>query len=336
MEQYSGPNVSGESALVGARLVPIGLVRTGRQPRRWFDPELLAVLTDSIRERGILQPLLVREDGRGGYLLIVGERRLRAAHAIGMTTVPVVIRAVSDAEAFLDALVENIVRANLTLEEQAKAYQRLLDGGLSQREIARRTGVNQATISRILRLWADETLGDAVATGALGQAEAQELLTLPPADRAPLIDALTARRRAGETVSRPELRALVERQRTRRCDPASVPPVSSTPVDPGSLGVDHPPPEAIPAASSSTPPSADPSTAAIEAEALSAPVSGQTALLSDGVDERARSRARSRARALRLHVEVEVAALGYAIDDLLVREDLAGARRVLRLVEPDA
>lgn len=316
MQRPPEPVAPGGSAVAGTLSVPIELVRTGRQPRRWFDPERLAVLTASIRERGILQPLLVREDARGGYLLVAGERRLRAALAVGMAAVPVLVRDGTDAEAFLDALTENVVRADLTLEEEARAYQRLLDVGLSQREIARRTGVNQATISRVLRLWADEALGDAVTTGALGQAEAQELLALPDMARAPLIDVLAARRRAGEPVSRPELRALVERQRLNGAGPPPDSSGSPSLTRPGLVGAPLRPTGASLATASPAAPE-------------------QTAVPPGGADERARLRARSRARALRLHVEVEMAALGEALGDPLVREDLVAARRALGLAERD-
>jgi len=293
-------------ALAGAFLVPLAAVRTVRQPRRWFDPDKLAMLAASIRERGILQPLLVRADGRGGYLVLAGERRLRAARELGLAEVPVLVRDVDDADALLETLIENVVRADLTLEEEAGAYQHLLGLGLSQREIGRRTGINQGTISRALRLWADETLGDAVTTGALGQAEAQELLSLPPAERGPLVEVLTARRRAGEVVSRPELRALVERRRRSGGGPVPDPPgpdplirqgIAGPPLRPTRPGATAPPgdsprigptatPGAVPEAVPASAPQVDPTR----------PQSVATEQGPGGADERARLRARSRAR----------------------------------------
>jgi ParB family chromosome partitioning protein len=337
-------------ALAGAFLVPIGAVRPVRQPRRWFDPDKLAMLAASIRERGILQPLLVRADGRGGYLVLAGERRLRAARQLGLTEIPVLVRDVDDADALLETLIENVVRADLTLEEEAGAYQRLLDLGLSQREIGRRTGINQGTISRALRLWADETLGDAVTTGALGQAEAQELLSLPAEERKPLVEVLTARRRAGEAVSRPELRALVERQRRTGSipvpDPAGPAPlirhgIVGAPLRPTPTQRDAPAGDALrnipPAGPTPTRETASPTDAQrITPPAAPPPAAVPTEPLPDGVEERARLRARSRARALRLHIDVEFVAIRPWAGDPLVREELTAARRALTLPEENA
>ncbi len=319
-------------ALAGAFLVPIGAVRAVRQPRRWFDPDKLAMLAASIRERGILQPLLVRADGRGGYLVLAGERRLRAARQLGLTEIPVLVRDVDDADALLETLIENVVRADLTLEEEAGAYQRLLDLGLSQREIGRRTGINQGTISRALRLWADETLGDAVTTGALGQAEAQELLSLSAEERKPLVEVLTARRRAGEAVSRPELRALVERQRRTGSIPVPDPAGPAPLIRHGIVGAPlrpTPPRETAPSADAQRITPTSGKTAALEAVPATVPPVAPhpqpipTEPLPGGAD----------ARALRLHIDVELAALRPMASDPLVREDLAAARQALTLPE---
>jgi ParB family transcriptional regulator, chromosome partitioning protein len=123
-----------------------------KQPRRTFDKAALEELVASIREQGVIQPLVVRRLG-DGYELIAGERRWRAAQLAGLIDVPVVIKDVSDAEAFEMALVENLQREDLNPIEEAEAYTRLLDEhGYSQSELASRIGRDRSTVSNSLRL----------------------------------------------------------------------------------------------------------------------------------------------------------------------------------------
>lgn len=125
------------------------------QPRKIFEEQELAELCDSIREFGILQPILLKKEQDQTYLLIAGERRFRAAQIVGLKQVPAVIREVDDREVALIALVENVQRENLNYMEEAQAYQRLMvDHGLTQSEIARRMGKQQSTISNKIRLLA--------------------------------------------------------------------------------------------------------------------------------------------------------------------------------------
>ncbi len=208
-----------------ARIVEAGRIRRARpQPRAWFDPDELRNLAASIGEHGILAPLIVRPDPEHGgeFLLIVGERRLRAAHALGLTEVPVLIRTgVSNDEAFIQALVENLQRADLTTDERYNALKWLEGQGLSQREIGRRLGYDHTTINRQLRIHGDPILGPAVATARIRASQGQELLQAPPTEQGPLIDLIVARREAGRPISLSELRAAV---RAVGEEPAALPP----------------------------------------------------------------------------------------------------------------
>ena len=122
------------------------------QPRSAMDPERLAELAASVRESGIVQPILVRRRGER-YQIIAGERRFRAAQATGLATVPVMVRDVDDEHLLELALVENIQREELNPIEEAQAFHRLQDEfGLTQEEIARRVGRDRATVANTLRL----------------------------------------------------------------------------------------------------------------------------------------------------------------------------------------
>ena len=124
-----------------------------RQPRKEFATDALAELAASIRALGLLQPLLVRPRPAGGYELIAGERRYRAAQQAGLTEVPVIAVETDDHGSLERALVENIHRENLNPIEEASAYKQLLDeGGLTQEELASRVGRNRVTITNSLRL----------------------------------------------------------------------------------------------------------------------------------------------------------------------------------------
>ena len=133
--------------------VPIGAILPGAmQPRNGFDDDSLNELAESIRENGIVQPLVVRPR-EGGYELIAGERRWRAAQIAGLARVPIVIRDVDDRTALELALVENLQRENLDPIEEAKGYAQLVDQfDLTQEEIAAKVGKNRATVANALRL----------------------------------------------------------------------------------------------------------------------------------------------------------------------------------------
>jgi ParB family chromosome partitioning protein len=123
------------------------------QPRQHFDEQALRQLAVSIREQGILQPLVVTPERDGAYTLIAGERRLRAAQFAGLTEVPVVVRHADPAEAYELALLENIQREDLNPIEESEAYRRLIDEhGYTQEALARRVGKDRTTVSNALRL----------------------------------------------------------------------------------------------------------------------------------------------------------------------------------------
>ncbi len=124
------------------------------QPRKKFMQEELDELCDSIKEFGIIQPLILKKE-KDGYILIAGERRLRAATRLGLDKVPAVIREASERESALIALIENVQRENLSYVEEAQAYRRLItEHGLTQTEVARKVGKKQSTVSNKLRLLA--------------------------------------------------------------------------------------------------------------------------------------------------------------------------------------
>jgi ParB family chromosome partitioning protein len=161
-----------------------------KQPRSHFDDESLAELAASIKEVGILQPLVVRRSG-SGYEVVTGERRLRAAKLAGMATVPVVLRESEDSDLLREALIENIHREDLDPIELAEAFRQLLDElGLKQEELADRVGVSRSHIANTIRLLAlplevqqllaDDKLsaGHARALLALGEADAMTSLSL--------------------------------------------------------------------------------------------------------------------------------------------------------------
>lgn len=162
--------------------IPVDRIRVGaHQPRRAFAPEELAELVESVREKGVLQPVLVRP-AESGYELVAGERRLRAAQAAGVGTVPAIVKKMSDRESLEAALVENVQREDLNAIELAQAYHRLgQEFSLSQEEIARRVGKDRATVANTLRLLRlPEAVRQAVVDGRLSAGHARALLQASP------------------------------------------------------------------------------------------------------------------------------------------------------------
>lgn len=151
------------------------------QPRMQIDPEELIEIADSIRENGVIQPLIITKDKESNkYFLIAGERRLRAAQLAGLKTVPIVIKESSPQEMLELALIENIQRKDLNPLEEAYAFQQMIDEfGVSQDEIAKKVGLNRVTITNKIRLLAipDEVKED-VLNGKLTEGHARALLGL--------------------------------------------------------------------------------------------------------------------------------------------------------------
>ena len=155
------------------------------QPRKLFDAEALDELADSIRQHGVLQPLLVRPLKEGSYELVAGERRFRAAQKAGLSEVPVYVRILSDKEVAHLALVENLQRESLTVREEAKAYQRLIDEfSMHQEDIAEAVGKSRPHIANTLRLLAlpDEVL-DLIDEEKLTAGHGRALLGVAEEDR---------------------------------------------------------------------------------------------------------------------------------------------------------
>lgn len=161
--------------------VPIQMIKANiQQPRKHFENEQLLELKESIREFGILQPLLVRREDDGTYLLIAGERRLRAAKMAGLDKVPVIIKNVAEEELSMIALVENIQRENLGFIEEAKAYKNLMETyGMTQAMLSEKLGKKQSTISnkiRILNL--PEDIQELLVSSKLTERHARALLKI--------------------------------------------------------------------------------------------------------------------------------------------------------------
>jgi ParB family chromosome partitioning protein len=177
-----GALIPGGSAAERRSVMTIGIEEirpSPGQPRRHFDEVHLAELAESIGSRGVLLPLLVRKDG-DGYLLIAGERRWRAAQKAGLRELPVIVRDVTEPEAFELALIENIQREDLNAVEEAEAYERLIEHhGLTQEELAQRVGKDRSTIANAIRLLRlPDSIKEAVASGELSMGHARALLGL--------------------------------------------------------------------------------------------------------------------------------------------------------------
>ena len=155
-----------------------------RQPRQLFDEESLVALSESVKERGILQPVLVRPSGPGSYELIAGERRWRAAQLAGLDLVPAVVAPHEDRESLEIALIENMAREDLNPVEEARACALLVDElGLTREEVGRRVGRSRVAVSNLLRLLdlPDEVL-DLLLDGALTEGHGRALLMAPDHD----------------------------------------------------------------------------------------------------------------------------------------------------------
>jgi len=165
------------------------IVRNRFQPRAEFDPEHLRELAASIKQRGVMQPLLVRPRDGGRYELIAGERRWRAAKEAGLTTVPVIVRQATDEESLELALIENLQREDLNPVEEARAYEQLATVfKLTQEQIAEKVGRSRAAVANALRLLAlpAEVLAW-VGTGQLSVGHAKVILGLPISEEQRLV-----------------------------------------------------------------------------------------------------------------------------------------------------
>ena len=145
--------VSGREDRVLRRVRISEISRNPNQPRRYFDPEAIATLAESIRQYGVLNPLTVRRTAGGGYELVAGERRLRAARVAGLTDVPCLLINADGEDSSVIALVEKVQRRDLDFFEEANGFKRLIDQfGLTQEEAARKVGKTQSAVANKLRL----------------------------------------------------------------------------------------------------------------------------------------------------------------------------------------
>ncbi len=166
--------------------MPIAQIhRSPYQPRQHFDDEALAELAASIRAQGVMQPIVVRPRPVGGYEIVAGERRWRAAQLAGLTTIPTVIKTVSDEHAVAMALIENIQREDLNPLEEAVALQRLQDEfRLTQQQVADAVGKSRVTVTNLLRLLQlSSAVREMLSRGELEMGHARALLSLPPGDQ---------------------------------------------------------------------------------------------------------------------------------------------------------
>ncbi|MFM7140323.1 MAG: ParB/RepB/Spo0J family partition protein [Alphaproteobacteria bacterium] len=156
-ERTAGADAAGDATPAATALVREiaveAVVANPRQPRRHFDVEAISELTESIRTHGVLQPILVRALPKGGFELIAGERRLRAARAAGLAKVPALVKQTADDDSLVLAIVENVQRSQLSSLEEARAYCALIDDfGLTQDDVAGRVGRSRPTVANTMRL----------------------------------------------------------------------------------------------------------------------------------------------------------------------------------------
>lgn len=171
LEHVSGDNVTN---------IKTSLIKDNRlQPRTYYDEEKLAELVSSIKEKGVLQPILVRKSG-ADYEVIAGERRLKAARILNLESVPVVIKVATDREALVLALVENIQREDLNAIEEAHSFKKLIDEfNFSQEDVAKSVGKDRSTVSNLMRLLKlPDEIQRSIFTGQITTGHARALLSI--------------------------------------------------------------------------------------------------------------------------------------------------------------
>ena len=219
---FSAPQVESDN------FVPINsIIPNPRQPREIMDEDNLNDLANSIREHGIIQPLIVtREPMSETHVLIAGERRLRAAKLAGLESVPVIIRSASEQERLELALIENVQRADLSPLETAEAYRKLADEfNLSHEEIATRVGKGRVAVTNTMRLLKlPEQAKKALAEGKISEGHGRALLGLPTTQ---------AQLAALQTILKNELNVRQTEELIRKLGGQKPPAMPVKPVDPG-------------------------------------------------------------------------------------------------------
>jgi ParB family chromosome partitioning protein len=215
-----GEDTPAQAKDVSVQLIPLDILSPGPfQPRHQVDPTELAALADSIREQGVLQPILARADAAipGHYQIIAGERRWRAAQQAGLHEIPALVRVLTDSTAMAAALVENLQREDLNPMDEGEGYRRLIEEfALTQERVAESVGKSRSHIANTMRLLKlPATVQAELRKGALSAGHARALLTHPDPARAALAvisqglnvrqtEALAARRSASEPSSTPK------------------------------------------------------------------------------------------------------------------------------------
>jgi ParB family transcriptional regulator, chromosome partitioning protein len=206
--------------------LPVDAVHANpRQPRRKFDQEAGTGLAESVRRQGVIQPLLVRPRAAGGYEIVAGERRWRAAREAGLATVPAVVREHDDRDTLLVGLIENVAREQLSPVEEARAYAVLLDEfALSLGEVSERVGRSKPSVSNRIRLLdlPDDVLG-MVERGLLTEGHARAVLAVPDHE---------GRRRLAREIVQKGLSVRAAEQRAKWAGAKQRPRVRTAPVDP--------------------------------------------------------------------------------------------------------
>jgi len=229
------PEAMTQSALLPAKdsafqLIPVSrIVPNADQPRKTFNTEAIEELANSIREKGVLQPIIVKKKGEEVFEIVCGERRFRAAAVCGLAEVPAIIKDVAD-EDFLEwALIENIQREDLNPIEEAEAYQRLVEERrISQEEVAKRVGKNRVTVTNTLRLLRlPEEVKQYLADGRLSAGHARAILGL----LTPEHQRQMAKRIVEENLSVRQVEAIVNRSNAHKRKAKSARHLSAEIVD---------------------------------------------------------------------------------------------------------
>lgn len=219
---YSAPQLESDNLVPVLEIIP-----NPRQPRSTMNDDELKDLASSIREHGILQPLIVTHDPISGtYVLIAGERRLRAAKLAGLDKVPVIIRTATEQGRLELALIENVQRADLSALETAEAYRKLADEfNLSHEEIAARVGKGRVAVTNTMRLLKlPEQAKKALAEGKITEGHGRALLGLPTP---------VSQLAALQTILKNELNVRQTEELIRKLGGQKPPAIPSKPVDPG-------------------------------------------------------------------------------------------------------
>jgi ParB family chromosome partitioning protein len=175
--------LGGDQQAVSSSILEVALADlrpNPEQPRHGFKEEALRELADSIREKGVLQPVLAEADDGGGYVIVAGERRVRAARIAGLEKIPVVVRQFTDEEKLEIAVIENVQREDLSPIEEAHAYKRLMEmASLSQEQVAQKVGKDRSTVANTIRLLKlPEDAQSALDEGTISPGHARALLML--------------------------------------------------------------------------------------------------------------------------------------------------------------